>query len=217
MSNDLSISAAYTYAHSLDYGSTDLALISDPYSPAYDYGNSDFDRRQIAQFSYYYRLPFFRTSGNLLTREVLGGWQLSGITTAETGQPQSVTLGYDNTGLGGSETSRANQLAPVQYTKTQAHWISYSSFAAPAPLVFGNSARNAFYGPGLFNWNMAMFKSFRIAEHARFEFRGETFNTFNHTEFETVSTTYSSGSASFGKVTAVYDPREIQLGGALTF
>jgi hypothetical protein len=105
----------------------------------------------------------------------------------------------------------------VQYIKSQAHWISYSSFAAPAPLTFGDSARNLVYGPGLFNWNMALFKSFRFTERTRFEFRGETFNTFNHTEFENISSTFSSGANSFGKVTAVYDPREIQLGGSLIF
>ena len=216
ITDNLNLTGAYTYSHALDSGSSDLGALSDPYNKDYDRGNADFDRRHIAQFSYYYRLPFF-LHGNRLERETIAGWQISGITTVETGQPQSVTLGYDNTGLGGTETSRANQIAPVQYTKTAAHWVSYSSFAAPAPLAFGNSARNLVYGPGQFNSNIALFKTFPIGERVKFEFRAETFNAFNHTEFQTISTTYSSGAANFGKVTGVYDPREIQLGGALTF
>jgi hypothetical protein len=216
MTNSLNITGAYTYSHALDSGSADLGVISNPYNKDYDRGNADFDRRHIAQFSYYYRLPFF-LNGSLLERETIAGWQVSGITTAETGQPQSVTLGYDNTGLGGTETSRANQIAPVSYPKTAAHWVNYSSFAAPPALTFGNSARNLVYGPGQFNWNIALFKSFPIGDRVKLELRAETFNTFNHTEFESISTTYSSGAASFGKVTAVYDPREIQLGGTLSF
>ena len=215
ITGNLNVTGAYTYSHGLDSGSADLGALSNPYNKDYDRGNADFDRRHIAQFSYYYRLPFF-LHGNLLERETIAGWQISGVTTAETGQPQSVTA-TDVTGLGGTETDRANQIAPVVYTKTAAHWVSYSSFAAPAPLTFGNSARNLVYGPGQFNWNIALFKSFPVGHRAQFEFRGETFNTFNHTEFSTISTSYSSGAASFGKVTGVFDPREIQLGGTLSF
>ncbi len=214
----LNFSGAYTYSHSIDSGSNDLGLVSDPYNIGYDRGNSDFDRKHIAQFSYYYALPFFRNTSSFLTKTVLGGWQVSGITTAETGQPVSALLGYDNTGLGGATTSRANVVGPVKYPKTVQHWFSYSSFAAPPPLVFGDSARNLLYGPGLFNWNIALFKVFPLGGRgAQFEFRGETFNTFNHTQFQGVNHTFSNGPNLFGEVTSVYDPRVIQLGGALTF
>jgi hypothetical protein len=213
----LNISGAYTYSHSIDYGSQDLALISDPYNIEYDRGNSDFDRRHIAEFSYYYALPFFN-KGSLLARTVLGGWQVSGITTAETGQPVSATLGYDNTGLGGLTTSRANIVGPVKYLKTVQHWFSYSSFAAPPPLVFGDSARNLLYTPGLFNWNISMFKVFPLGGRGtQFEFRAESFNTFNHTEFHGVDNNFSNGPNLFGEVTSVYDPRVFQFGGTLTF
>jgi hypothetical protein len=214
----LNLSGAYTWSHAIDYQSSDLySQASNPYDLAYDKGNSDFDRRHIAQFSYYYELPFFRGSDNLLAKTMLSGWQLSGITTAETGSPMSATLGYDNTGLGGIETSRANVTGSVQYPKTAAHWFDGSSFSAPTPLTFGNSGRNSIYGPGLFNWNLALFKRFPLwREGTQFEFRAETFNTFNHTEFSGVNNNFSNGSQ-FGEVTSVNDPRTFQLGGSLTF
>ena len=171
------------------------------------------------KLSYYYSLPFFKSANSLLARTALSGWQISGITTMQTGLPVSATLGYDNTGLGGNETSRADQVAPVKYLKTSTHWIDYSSFAAPAPLTFGNSARNSIYGPGLFNWDMALYKSFQLGrENApRLELRGESFNIFNHTEFNTINNNFSNGPQQFGTPTSVYQPRLIQLGGSLSF
>jgi hypothetical protein len=215
----LSMSAAYTWSHSIDYASSDLSSqVSNPYDIPYDKGNSDFDRRHVAQFSYHYGLPFFLGSSNLLAKTALSGWQLVGITTAETGTPFSATLGYDNTGLGGIETSRANVNGSVNYLKTAQHWFDPSTFSAPAPLVFGNSARNLIYGPGLFNWNLAVFKRFPLwREGTQLEVRGETFNTFNHTEFSGVNNNFSNGPNQFGEVNSVNDPRTIQLGASFTF
>lgn len=214
----LDFSAAYTWSHALDYASADASSqLSNPYNPAYDRGSSDYDRRHVAQFSYHYELPFFAGSNNLLAKTMLSGWQLSGITTAETGSPMSASLGYDNTGLGGIESNRANVNGSVQYPKTAKHWFDGSVFSAPAPLAFGNSGRNLIYGPGLFNWNIALFKRFPLwREGTEFEFRGETFNTFNHTEFSGVNNNFSNGSQ-FGEVTSVNDPRTFQLGGSFTF
>jgi hypothetical protein len=211
----LNITAAYTWAHAINFGES----LDNPYDIAYDKGNSDLDRRQVLKLSYYYSLPFFKSSNNLLARTTLGGWQISGITTMQTGSPVSASLGYDNTGLGGNETSRADQIGPVKYPKTAAHWVDYSSFAAPAPLVFGNSARNLIYGPGLFNWDMALYKSFQLKRERgpRFELRGETFNIFNHAEFNSINSNFSNGPQQFGAATSVYQPRLIQLGGSFSF
>ena len=65
-------------------------------------------------------------------------------------------------------------------------------------------------GPGRNNWNMAMFKAFQFNERAKFEFRAETFNTFNHTQF----TNPSSGvtNADFGQISNTNNPRTLQLG-----
>lgn len=211
----LNVSAAYTWAHAIDFGGG----MDNPYDIGYDKGNSNMDRRQVVKLSYYYSLPFFKSSHSLLTRTTLAGWQISGITTMQTGLPVSASLGYDNTGLGGNETSRADQIAPLKYLKTADHWIDPSSFAAPAPLVFGNSARNVIYGPGLFNWDMALYKSFQLGREKgpRFELRGESFNVFNHTEFNSINNNFSNGPQQFGAPTSVYQPRLIQLGASLSF
>ncbi|MGA8581938.1 MAG: hypothetical protein WB579_24840, partial [Bryobacteraceae bacterium] len=70
--------------------------------------------------------------------------------------------------------------------------------------------KNDVVGPGRNNWNMALFKAFEFAERARFEFRVETFNTFNHTQWQNPNT--SLGSTQFGQITNTYEPRIFQFG-----
>jgi hypothetical protein len=65
------------------------------------------------------------------------------------------------------------------------------------------------------NFTTSLYKSFAITEKAHFEFRAESFNTFNHTEFNGVNNSF--GNANFGKVTAFYDPRTLELGGKFIF
>ena len=69
--------------------------------------------------------------------------------------------------------------------------------------------------PGRNNWNMALFKAFQVKENVRFEFRAETFNTFNHTQFSNPNTTVNS--ASFGQITGTNAPRIMQLGAKFLF
>ena len=215
--HNLNASVAYTWSHDIDYGSGDGSGFSDPYNFAYDRGNADYDRRQVLQISYFYALPFLRSSSSRLVKSTVAGWQLAGVTTFETGNPFSANLGYDNTGLGGNENSRAVAIAPVKYHKSR-QWFSPSSFAAPAPLVFGASGRNMIYGPGLANWDMNLSKVFPLwSEGSQFEFRVESFNVFNHTEFNSVDNSFSDGPQEFGQVTSTHAPRVLQLGGQITF
>ena len=69
--------------------------------------------------------------------------------------------------------------------------------------------------PGRNNWNMALFKAFQIKENARFEFRAETYNTFNHTQFTSLQTSVTSGN--FGQLTGAQNPRTFQFGAKLSF
>ena len=79
------------------------------------------------------------------------------------------------------------------------------------------SPGRSIYGPGRHNWNLSLFKSFTFSEArgSRLEFRSETFNTFNHTQFQNVSTTFTA--SDFGQVTSTYLPRNVQLGVKLMF
>lgn len=227
-SRHASLQGAYTYSHELDYMSSDLggnqggndnqSYISNPFDRRYDYGSGDFDRRHIAVFSYVYQLPFFRDSQRKFVHSVLGGWEVSGITMFESGLPYTAYLGYDNLGLGGNTGSRANAVSTINYSQNVDAWFSTSSFAAPAALQFGTAGRGTIRGPGRDNWNIALFKSFAIParEGMHFELRAETYNTFNHTQFNNVNTSFSDTS-NFGKITSVFDPRIIQLGAKFIF
>ena len=108
--------------------------------------------------------------------------------------------------------------------KTVSQWFNTGAFAAPvAPWNggtnqgFGTAGKDAVVGPGLFNWNLALFKSFPFTgkENPHLELRVETFNTFNHTEFNGVDTGFTDGN--FGQVTSTFDPREFQFGGKIVF
>lgn len=208
----LTLQAAYTFSHALDYQSGDLNGISNPFDRRYDYGSSDFDRRHIAVVSYTYDLPIFRdrvTHPKL--HATLGGWTVSGITLVQTGRPMTPTISVDTLGLGGGTTNRPDVTGPINYPKDRTAWFSPTSFAAPAYLAFGNSGRGILRGPGRQNWNIALFKSFALpfGEKSSVQFRAETYNTFNHTQFRDVNTNRTDNN--FGQVTSVFDPRVIQL------
>jgi hypothetical protein len=101
-------------------------------------------------------------------------------------------------------------------------WFSKISFGNPvAPWNggpnqgFGTGRKDSVIGPGLFNFNLSLFKTIQITERAKFELRFESFNTFNHTEFLGLDT--GSNDGNFGHVTSTYDPRTIQLGGKFSF
>ncbi len=213
---NLTLNSTYTWSHAFDVLDGELfANINNPFNARWDYGPTGWDRRQIFITSFVYPLPFFRSAGARATKAVLGGWQLSGIWTLESGTPFSIGPGPDNLGLGGSTANRANVVAPITYPGTRFQWFSTSSFTKPGPLQWGTAARNDVVGPGTNNWNIAMYKTFQFSERARFEFRGETFNTFNHTQFTGLQTSVTSGN--FGQLTSTQPWRIFELGAKLMF
>jgi hypothetical protein len=220
------LSGAYTYSHAFDVIDGQLFnFISDPFNPRYDYSTAGYDRRQIAIFSYVYDLPFFLNSSSRASKALFGGWTISGVTLFQTGTPLNVNASSDNLGLGGDNTTTNNHadlVAPITYPKTFNNWFSPTSFAQPAALTWGNSPRNAVKGPGRDNWNLSLYKTFRFTERVGMEFRAESFNTWNHTQFTGVDTSlgdYNSDPTknSFGKINAVADPRVFQLGATISF
>jgi Carboxypeptidase regulatory-like domain len=219
----LTFQVAYTYSHEIDQVANDLNAVSNPFNLAYDRSSGGFDRRQIFNVNYIYEFPFFLKSGNAFEKIVLGGWEISGVTVAQSGAPQSINYnGADTLGLGGGTSNRPDKVASIAYPKTQTAWFSKASFAAPlAPWNggtnqgWGNAGRDQVILPGLFNWNMSLFKNFSFTEQVKFQFRLETFNTFNHTQFNGIDNGFTDGN--FGQVTSAYDPRVLQLGGKLTF
>jgi hypothetical protein len=221
----LTTQLAYTWSHNISDVSNDLYGLSDPYNTRYDRGSDNtFDRRHIFNVSYIYALPWFAKSSNVAAREVLGGWSISGVTVAEKGVPLTITDSLNTIGLGCCYTNRPDRLSKVSYPKTKAAWFSTSSYADPvAPWNggpnqgFGNAGKDSAVGPGIFNWNLSLFKAIPLSssEGPRIELRFESFNTFNHTSIQGVDTGFHDGN--FGAVTNDYGPRTMELGGKIVF
>src|SRR5205823_6850822 len=102
-----------------------------------------------------------------------------------------------------------NADAPHQLTQ----WFNTACMAdVPKGVIRqGNAPRNGIRGPGYQKWDLSLYKNFPLNEHgAKLQFRFETFNTFNHTNWSTIGATL--GSSTFGQITAARDPRIVQLG-----
>jgi hypothetical protein len=227
----------YTYSHSIDITDTDLATVANPWVLKYEKGNTGYDRRQILGGNYIYSLPIFSKS-NGLAHSILGGWQLAGTFVKETGEPVASGFGgvNDTIGLGGGYTNYANVVNPIHYHHKVGDWFDtynnggVGSLAAdpqapPTPgyaggpnLGFGNGRKDTFTGPGRVDFTTSLYKNFAITERAHFEFRAETYNTFNHTELQNINTTWSNGTGGqYGTATGDWGPRVMQLGSKIVF
>ena len=189
----LDVSLAYTYSHSIDDSSDRYdGSFTNTYNPSANRATSNFDERHIFNASYIYDLPFFKTKG--LTHTLLGGWQVSGITTFNTGSPFSVIYNaIDNAGVGNGIGSSAyadiigNPKAGVVQTPLPGFgklFYNPAAYTTPTALTFGDSGRNSLTNPDYINFDTAVFKHFAIHESTAFEFRAEAFNVFNHKEWD---------------------------------
>jgi hypothetical protein len=221
---DLSLQVAYTYSKAFDPsnqsgGLGDMNNVGNSYDRSYDYGPSALDRRNIFLANFIYKLPILRgNSGNRALRATLGGWEISGIVVAQSGFPLQITEGGSKGSNGlAFGTNRPNVSGSVGYPNELTQWFDTSKFSSPAAGTWGNFPKNTVYGPGRHNWNLALFKSFTFSEErgSRLELRFETFNTFNHTQWSTISSSRSA--SNFGQVTGTYNPRNIQLAAKLYF
>ncbi|MGB6869835.1 MAG: TonB-dependent receptor, partial [Acidobacteriaceae bacterium] len=236
MSNALTIGIAYTWAKVLTDQSNDRGTETyDTYNPHLDYGPASLNQPQTFIANYVYNLPFYENQKGLVGH-TLGGWELSGITEFASGQSFSALQQADNfdcqtpagatTGCipgtypGGINIDpsdiapRPDVVAPIHMPKTQQQWFSTGSFAN-AVGHFGNAGNGILLGPGIELWDLSAIKNFNVGERAKLQFRGEFFNAFNHTNFDAVD--QRLGDTTFGQVTSTHDPREIQLGGKVTF
>ncbi|MGH9398028.1 MAG: carboxypeptidase regulatory-like domain-containing protein [Terriglobia bacterium] len=217
----LTSGVSYTYSHCLDYQDNDNAGdINNAYNVAAEYGNCGFDVRHMLVINYVYNLPIFNNAAGV-KRALLGGWQLSGITTFYSGLPLTIGYGGDpaRCGCGGY---RADLIGNANSgPKTQAEWFNTAAFGPIPAGQFGDSARNSVYGAGINNWDVSLFKNFAgipfpgNKEGATLQVRFETYNTFNTTQFNRFSTTLGNGD--FGRATGTRLPREIQLGAKFIF
>src|SRR5208337_3273404 len=129
-------------------------------------------------------------------------------------------------GLGGGYTTRPNITGKMSYPKKFGNWFNTGQFSNVVPvwqggpnMGFGNAGKDAIVGPGRVNFTTSLYKSFAITERAHVELRFESFNTFNHTEYNGLSTgmTQFAGANNFGQVTSAWDSRKLELGGKFVF
>ncbi|MCU1242888.1 MAG: hypothetical protein JWO71_3614 [Candidatus Acidoferrum typicum] len=228
---DLQLRAFYTLSRAEDpsnggTGGGDLNNVSNPYLGwRYDIGPSGFDRTHVAVVNFIYDIPLFRGNQSRLLKATVGGWQVSGIVTMESGVPINIGISGGQGGNGlPNATNRPDSVGSITYPQAAVpgkqqgiQYINPAAFALPALGAFGNLGHNAARAPGRDNWNLSLFKSFVFSETrgSRLEFRVETFNTFNHTQFHDVSNNF--GSSNFGQFTSAWDPRIMQLGLKLYF
>jgi len=185
-------------------------------------GLSDFDQRHVSNISYIWQLPFARN----LTRApriLLHGWEVSGITTLETGRPFQVSVPFDNANVGARGTfQRANLVGDPfpdgfnQQTGPGGVWFNTGAFVVPPRFTYGNLGRNTLRGPSFTNWDFGVLKNFDVREGVRLQFRSEFFNAFNNTNFGNPNGNITN--PNFGKVLGtVTIQRQIQFGLKLTY
>ena len=150
-----------------------------------------------------------------LTLTALGTREVAKFTTVilESGLP--VNPGYSSATAGFATRPDAVSGTAIPGPKTVQEWFNTAAFTAPPFGHYGNAAVNCIRGPGMNKWDMGFFKNFRIKESAKFQFRAETFNTWNHTNFNGVDATYGTGG--FGQLTSAHSPRVVQFALRLTF
>jgi len=218
----LSLLASYTWAKSIDNGSSFFSSAGDPNYPQNSYdlraerGRSNFDIRHRLALSYAYDLPLGK--GRLR-----GGWQSFGILQFQTGQPFTVALlpSFDNSNTGisslGFGANDRPSLAgdPHISNPTPARWFNTAAFVIPPNGSFGNAGRNVLDGPGLATVNVSLVKNTAVREGATLQFRAEAFNLFDRANFGLPFN--FAGSPAFGQILSAGSPRRLQLGLKLLF
>ena len=238
---------SYTWAHALDEsvdangGGTCMIQ----FDCKADWGNSTFDIRHKAVFSFAYSLPTL-AKNNFLLQEAIGGWQLNGIVTVQTGAPFNVSFGstdWANVGVpqSGGAPQRPNYVHDPRYTCTKqslfqeiygantVSCVDATAYAAPPRYTYGNAHRNDLHGPGSWTNNLSLFKDFKLHERTSFQFRLEAFNAFNHANMTAptnitfnVNTTTgalspSNALSSFGAPAIASGSRVLQIAGKINF
>lgn len=229
----LSFLGSYTYSKAIeDSGSPALDSIpsagsdapQDPRNLRLERGLSPHDVRQRFVYSGVYELPFgrgktFMKDASSVADAFLGGWQLNGVVTLQTGRHFTFSNSVDQSNTG-SSNARANAARDPRLPKSQRtlqRFFDTSAITLPAQFTYGNAGRNTGEGPGQVNMDLSLFKSFFFGRdnsgHFRpneLQFRVEAFNVSNTPQFQNPNRIL--GTSQFGSITdLVNSPRQIQF------
>jgi hypothetical protein len=197
------VGASYTFSKAMDFGDNDDSGLTWAWAPMWErnYALAGFDRTHNFQLFSNYTLPFGkgqRYAANGIGAKIAGGWAINGILSRESGLPFTVaSSGTSLNSPGNSQT--AEQVLPT-VTILGGHGIganggSYFNPTAFAPVTtvsFGNSGRDILRGPGVFNVNASLFRTFRLTEKFQLQFRMEIFNLTNTPQFGQPGATVTS-------------------------
>ncbi|MEP7213190.1 MAG: carboxypeptidase regulatory-like domain-containing protein [Acidobacteriota bacterium] len=224
------IGLAYTWSKNLTNNISDRSNSpQNTYDIQSEWGRAALDRRHVLNINYVYELPFFKGDHGAAGL-LLGGWQVSGIVTFQTGLGFSATTSnFDPAGSGiinANPAGRPNLLcdpnANAPHTRNQ--WVTLECFQpnpgitqlTNAPNVFGTAQRAIIEGPPTRRVDFTLSKNFHFSERFRLQLRAEVFNIFNTTNYRSfVSTNITS--TSFGVIGSTRDPRNMQFGAKFNF
>jgi len=242
-SKGLTLGVAYTWSKLLTTNPQDRDLaVYNTYDLKGSYGPSTLNTPNMFVASYVYDFPFYKNSRGL-AGYLLGGWELSGVVTIQSGQSQNITQSNDpwslvtittstpyctisanqptcplypgGLGMGSSTIGiRPDLIADPNGPKTAAQFINTAAFT-PAVGHFGSARPGVVLGPGYQIWDTSLMKNITFGEKATLQLRLETFNTFNHGSPSTIDTNVDD--SSFGAVNGWHDPRTLQIGAKIKF
>jgi hypothetical protein len=216
---------AYTYSKSMNESDNDGRATLSWNTPSElwrNWGPAGFDRRHNFQLGFAYALPW-QNQGSYsggIAKAILGDWQVNGVFAAFTGTPFTVTAS-------GTAVNTPSNTQTADYVGTfdvlgnigaAGKWFDTSAFAQPTGVRFGTSSRNQFYGPGGYNLDFSLFRSFPVGGERRLEARMEAGNILNHPLYGNPSTSITSGT--FGQITISngnYPERQIRFGVRFSF
>ncbi len=240
LSRGFSFLSSYTFSKALNQATenmvsgTNLALgivrsPQDRNNLRAERGPAEFDLRNRFVFSYIWELPFGKErrwgkgwSGAL--NSLLGSWQMSGITTIQSGRSLTLFLSAGLApNLGAERAPRPDLLRDPNLSRSQRtleRFFDTSAFANPSDrgASFGNAGRGLVHGPGMVNFDLSLFKNIplsMISEAARLQFRTEIFNLWNTPQF--VPPAMALGGAGFGAINRAFDGRQFQFALKLLF
>jgi hypothetical protein len=239
-SRNFSFDAHYTRGKAIAFGGADVGTcyqsdaeenVQDFFNLHIERGTPSYDVAHRFVSDWIYEFPGL-TSWKAPLRAALGGWQVSGLFTAETGRPLRITQGCANGWtcrsdyVGGDmvlDNWETNNIASTALPGARSH-VQYLNLAAFAtvPAVGGvavrpgNAGTSLVRGPGFWDVDFLAAKNFKIREGMRLQFRADAFNALNHVNLGSPSTRVDRPST-FGRITGARGMRTIQVGLRLTF
>lgn len=247
----LQLTSNYTWAHAIDNLSSTFSDADalnnnngqfttgylDPFNPRLDKGSSDFDVKQRFVMAANWQTPAFK-SGHGLGYQVLGGWSVAPILTIRTGSPYSIydcTNAYTfcsraaftsaipvNGNANPPDGGAPNTFNFVPLSNVD-NYINPTYLWSDLPPFPGNmTGRNTFRGPGFWNLDFAVHKSFKFTERVSLQLRGEAFNVFNHANLYVIGSAADVSSTQFipacrGCTGTTQDRRNLQLAAKIIF